>query len=164
MKKDRLICFRTGEDFYESLSRVAKKERRSLSSTIETMLTNYLKNKKASESVEKEKRQYPRQGFWAAVLIKHCDSGTTKIDAGLITDISLGGVCIAIPRDANCIISHDAYSRTFDIIFTLPNQNKLIYLTCEPCRVFQDEDGIHVGAFFVDADFKHYKALQTYLI
>ena len=68
MKKDRLICFRTGKDLYENLSRVAKKERRSLSSTIETILTNDLKNKKESKSVEKEKRQYPRQGIVAAVL------------------------------------------------------------------------------------------------
>jgi len=68
MKKDRLICFRTGKDFHERLDRVAKEERRSLSSTIETILTNDLKNKKESKSVEKEKRQYPRQGIVAAVF------------------------------------------------------------------------------------------------
>ena len=85
MKKDRLICFRTGKDFHESLSRVAKKERRSLSSTIETILTNDLKNKKESKSVEKEKRQYPRQNsIVAAVLVKQHNSGETKIDAGSI--------------------------------------------------------------------------------
>ena len=84
MKKDRLICFRTGKDFHERLDRVAKEERRSLSSTIETILTNDLKNKKESKSVEKEKRRYPRQGIVAAVLIKQHNSGETKIDAGSI--------------------------------------------------------------------------------
>jgi hypothetical protein len=37
-------------------------------------------------------------------------------------------------------------------------------LSCESNRVIDAEDSINVGAFFVDADFKSYKALQTYLI
>jgi hypothetical protein len=100
----------------------------------------------------------------APVLIKQHDSGETKLDTGSITDISLGGVRITIPRDAKCVIKDDPHSSKFEIIFTLPNENKLVYLTCEPRRVFNDEESMHVGASFVDANFKSYKTLQTYLM
>jgi hypothetical protein len=37
-------------------------------------------------------------------------------------------------------------------------------LSCESNRAVDAEDSIHIGAFFVDADFKCHKALQTYLM
>jgi hypothetical protein len=46
-EKRQLICFRVSKDLHESLAQVAKEDRRSLSSTIEMALTNYLKEKKA---------------------------------------------------------------------------------------------------------------------
>ncbi len=47
MKKDSLICFRASKDLHESLAQVAKEDRRSLSSTIEMALNNYLKERRA---------------------------------------------------------------------------------------------------------------------
>lgn len=164
MKKDSIICFRVGKDLHESLAQMAQKEKRSLSSIIEIVLSHYVKEHKSFKSITKERRQYPRKGIVAPVLIKQHDSGETKLDTGSLTDISLGGVRITIPRDAKCVITDDAQTRKFEIIFTLPNENKLVYLTCEPRRVFNDEESMYVGASFVDANFQSYKTLQTYLI
>jgi len=164
MKKDSIICFRVSKDLHEALAHIAQKEKRSLSSIIEIVLSHYAKEHKSFKSLSKERRQYPRKGIVAPVLIKQHDSGETKIDTGSITDISLGGVCITVPRDTKCVISKDLNSCKFEIIFTLPNENKLVYLTCEPRRVINDEESMHVGASFVDANFQNYKTLQTYLI
>jgi hypothetical protein len=49
-------------------------------------------------------------------------------------------------------------------VFNLPNENKPIKLFCESQRVVDASDSIYIGASFVDADFKSYKALQTYLM
>jgi hypothetical protein len=100
----------------------------------------------------------------APVLIKQHASGETKLDTGSITDISLGGVRITMPKDTKCLISDDTQTYKFEIIFALPNENKLVYLTCEPRRVLNDEESICVGASFVDANFQSYKTLQTYLM
>lgn len=164
MRKDSIICFRVSKDLHESLANIAQKEKRSLSSIIEIVLSNYVTERKSFKSLTKERRQYPRKGILAPVLIKQHDAGETKLDTGSITDISLGGVRITIPKDAKCVISNDAQTCKFEIIFTLPNENKLVYLTCEPRRVFDDEESMHVGASFIDANFQSYKTLQTYLM
>ena len=162
MKKDSLICFRTSKDLHESLAQVAKEDRRSLSSTIENALNNYLKERKIFPGVEKERRQYPRKALPASAVINQPESGQMGI--GAIADISLGGVRILIPKDFKQQILIDSQNSRFEIVFNLPGENKPIRLSCESNRIVDAEDSIHVGAAFVDADFKNYKALQTYLM
>jgi hypothetical protein len=162
MKKDSLICFRASKDLHESLDRVAKEDRRSLSSMIEMALINYLKARKAFKGVEKEKRRYPRKTLSVPAVINQREQGQMGI--GAITEISLGGVKVLIPKDFNHQIPIDSQGSRFEIVFNLPTENKPISLSCESTRVVDAEDSIHVGAFFVDADFKSYKVLQTYLM
>ena len=162
MKKDSLINFRASKDLRESLAQVAKDDHRSLSSTIEMALTDYLKERKAFRGVEKEKRQYPRKALSVPAVINQQEP--EQMGIGAITEISLGGVKVLIPKDFNYQIPIDSQGSRFEIVFNLPAENKPIRLSCESIRVVDVEDSIHVGAFFVDADFKSYKALQTYLM
>jgi hypothetical protein len=162
MTKDGHISFRASKDLHESLARVAKEDRRSLSSTIEMALTNYLKERKAFRGVEKEKRQYPRKTLTLPAVINQQEPGQTEI--GAITEISLGGVKVLIPKDFKHQILIDSQGSKFEIVFILPTENKPIRLSCESKRVVDAEDSIHVGAIFVDADFNSYKTLQTYLM
>ncbi|PKN38515.1 MAG: hypothetical protein CVU62_06680 [Deltaproteobacteria bacterium HGW-Deltaproteobacteria-2] len=161
MKKESLICFRASKALHKALARVAKEDRRSLSSTIENVLNSYLKERKAFPSVEKEKRHYPRKDLFVSAVINQPE--LEKMGIVTITNISLGGVRILIPKDFKQHIRIDEQNSRFEVVFNLPVENKPIKLTCESNRVFDEEDGIHVGAAFVDADFKSYKTLQTYL-
>jgi hypothetical protein len=164
MKKDRLICFRVSRDVRETLAKIAQKEKRSLSSIIDIALNSYIKERKLFTGIKNERRQYPRKGILAPALIKQSDSGETKLETGSITDISLSGLRILIPKEAKCGISTDPQAAKFEIIFTLPTENRPIYVTCESCRIVDSDENIHVGASFVDANFHSYKALQTYLM
>jgi len=162
MIKDSLICFRTSKALHEALSQVAREDRRSLSSTIEMALTTYLKEKKALLNVGSEKRQYPRKALSVPAVIDQ--QGLGQMTIGTIMDISLGGVKVLIPKDFKHQILIDSQGSKFEIVFNLPAENKPIRLSYESKRVVDREDSIHVGAFFVDADLKSYKALQTYLM
>ncbi len=164
MRKDSLICFRLSKNLRESLAKVAQEERRSLSSTIEIILTNYVKEKKVFKGIKKEKRQFPRKTISVPAFINQHNSGETKLHAGTITDISLNGARISIPRDVPCEMSVDQDKTKFEIIFTLPDEKRPIHLMCEPRRIVDSKEFIQVGASFVDADFHSYKALQTYLM
>ena len=164
MKKNSIICFRASKDLHEALATIAHNEKRSVSSIIEIVLTRYVSESKLFKGVKKERRQYQRKDILAPALIKQLGSGETKLDTGSIRDISLGGIQITIPRDAKCEISADPQTSKFEIIFTLPDANRPIYLTCESRRVIDSEESIHVGASFIDANFHSYKALQTYLM
>ena len=122
MKKDSLICFRASKDLHESLAQVAKKDRRSLSSTIEMVLTNYLKERKAFRGVEKEKRQYPRKTLSVPAVINQPAHGQMGI--GAITEISLGGAKVLIPKDFKHQILIDSQGSRFEIVFNLPSRKQ----------------------------------------
>jgi len=162
LKKDSHISFRVSKDLYESLAQLARKDQRSLSSTIEMALTNYLKGRKAFQGVEKERRQYPRKALSVPTVINQQESGQSGI--GAITDISLGGVRLLIPKDFKHQILLDSRGSRFEIVLNLPAENKPIKLSCESTRVVDAEDSVHIGACFVDADFRSCRALQTYLM
>ena len=162
MKKDSLICFRASKDLHESLARVAQEDQRSLSSTIEIALVSYLKERKAFLGVEKEKRQYPRKVLSIPAMINKQDPG--QIEAGAITEISLCGLRVLIPKDFKHEIAIDSHGSRFEIVFTLPAEAMPIKLTCESKRVVESPDSINIGASFVDANFQSYQALQTYLM
>jgi hypothetical protein len=162
MKKDSLICFRASKDLHESLGRVAKEEQRSLSSMIEMALSNYLKEKKSFPDDKKEKRQHPRKSISVPTIINQMDNG--QIGMGSISEISLSGASILIPKDFQSNIQINTEGSKFEIVFNLPSENKPIKLSCESKRVSDSDDCIHVGATFVDAGFQNYKTLQTYLM
>lgn len=163
MEKDSLICFRVSRNLQESLVKIAPEERRSLSSLIELVLYNYLKMRKTFMVTNKERRTHPRKAILAPALIKQYCPGETKLDTAAIMDISLGGMRIAMPKDTKCEITGDPQASKFEIVFALPHENRPIYIMCEPCRVVDSKEIIHVGASFANAALDSYKELQTYL-
>ena len=162
MNKDSLICFRCSKDLHKSLARVAKENQRSVSSMIEMALNNFLKERKSLLANNSEKRRYPRKSISVPTIINQVDNG--QIGMGSISEISLCGASILIPKDLQNTIQINAQRSRFEIIFNLPAESKPIKLCCESKRVSDSDDCIHVGAAIVDAGFQHYKTLQTYLM
>jgi hypothetical protein len=164
MTKKSVICFRASEDLRESLQNVALDEKRSLSSIIEFVLNDYLQNRKISAAIKDERRQYKRKNISAATLIKQHESGEAKYHTGSIVDISFGGVRIKMPSSVQYDIITSPNTSKLEIIFTLPNENLPIFITCEPRNSSKTDDCIQVGASFINTDLVSYKALQSYLM
>jgi hypothetical protein len=160
MKKDSLIGFRASKELQESLFKVAKADRRSLSSMIEMILTNYLKDQKAAFG--NDMRKHPRKPLAVPTVIKIQE--LEEIGIGSIIDISLSGVRISIPKDFEQNITMNTKGSKFELIFNFPTEKTPIKMTCESTRVVDDEKNILVGASFVDAAFNSYKSLHTYLM
>lgn len=160
MKKDSIICFRVSKELHKSLAQIARADRRSLSSMIEMILSNYLTDKKTFTGLEM--RRYPRKPVDIPTVIRWQEF--EQSGKGSIADISLGGVRILIPKDFAQNVTIDSKGSKFNIIFDLPQEHDPVKITCESTRVVDDADNIVVGASFVDAEFKSYKLLQTYLM
>ncbi len=160
MKKDSLISFRVSKELHESLAQVAQADRRSLSSMIEMILSNYLADKKIFPGMEM--RRYPRKPVAFPTVISRRDFAQSS--KGSIADISLGGARILIPKDFAQNAAINSKGSKFNIIFDLPTESKPVDITCESTRVVEDGDNIIVGASFVDAEFNSYQSLQTYLM
>jgi len=164
MKEDSLICFRVSRDLQESLVTISLEERRSLTSIIETVLVAYLQMRKMIKETNIERRSHRRKTILAPALIKQYSPGGTKLDTAVITDISLGGMQITIPKDTKHEISVAPQKSRFEVVFTLPNDNKPLYMTCEPRRFVDSRESIRVGASFTDDVSQSYETLQTYLM
>ena len=163
MKKENSICFRASKDLHDSLLQVSREDRRSLSSTIANILSDYLNKRKVpTKETKQEKRQYPREVLSVPVVINQL--GKEQVGLAAITEISLGGLKILFPKELENRLMIDGQGSKFEVVFNLPSNNKPIRLSCESRNVVDSNDCFQIGASFIDADFQNYKALQSYLI
>jgi len=116
------------------------------------------------KGIDKEKRLYRRMPTDIPAFINNNSSGRAIGPIGLITDISLSGLRISIPRGMNCKVLTSFRKTEFEIIFTLPGEKEPIHVNCKSRRVVDSQDNVHVGASIIHADFHSYKALANYLM
>ena len=160
MKKDVTICFRTSEDLRVSLEKIADGERRSLSSIIETVLFNYLKDRGGLKSLKNERRNYPRKEVSLPAFVYKRDSTEASLQTGIILDLSLGGLRISVPQEYDVNQENE-----FDTIFTIPNEKTPIKMKCTIKRIFDGLENMkELAASFVDGDFPGYQKLHKYLM
>jgi hypothetical protein len=155
------VCFRTSEELRSALEKAAHQDRRSLSSAIELILTDYLE-KNHEFSGKAERRRYVRKQVLIPAHVKSIDSEKKEHEA-VILDISLSGLRVSLPKNSMPEIYEGAKTSAFETLFMLPQEEKSIRMVCRPERVVPVNGSIHVGASFVDSDFMHYRQLQQYL-
>jgi hypothetical protein len=167
MSKNVSICFRTSEYLRNALENVSKEERRTLSSTIETIIYQYLQSGKEVQNINEEKRRYPRKQVSLPALVGKPGLNDHSLQAGVVLDLSLNGIQISIPNDYKYDIQEDAENgdtSKISIIFTLPESKKPLTMQCTPRHVFHSKDETSIGANFIDTDFASCQTLQDYLI
>ena len=156
------ICFRTSEELRGTLEEAARKDRRSLSSAIELILTDYLE-KNHEFPHQKDRRRFLRKQVSIPAHVKRIGSGKLEQEA-VILDISLSGLRVSLPKESMPEIYEGAGKSTFEALFVLPLEEKSIRIVCRPQRVVPVNGIVHVGASFVDSDFTNYRQLQQYLV
>ena len=91
--RDTGICFRTSEDLRKALEKISVMDRRTLSSVVENILYDYIKQREP-KAVAEEKRRYPRIKISAPALVSGLNGA---VHAGVVNDISLGGINLSVP-------------------------------------------------------------------
>jgi hypothetical protein len=164
MKKEITICFRTNEGLRSALESVAQDDRRSLSSAIELILTDYLKkNRDLSDREQEERRNYPRKPVTIPAYVKTCEADKGQ-HGGVIRDLSLGGMCISVPKECVSQIYERGEESRFEASIMLADENDPVRVVCKTERVVPSNGNVYIGASFVDADFGNYQHLQRYLM
>ncbi len=165
MGKDVTICFRTTEVLRRALEKISNEERRSISSTIENVLYQFLEKGKELGSLQGEKRRFPRKEIAAPALIREASVEQSMPPLpGVVLDISLGGLRISVPHTYQIEFKEEGRNERISIIFTLPAVKKSLVMQCVPQHVVRADGETTVGASFADTDFVSYQALQSYLI
>lgn len=162
MSKDTMISFRTTEEFSKSLKKYAKKNKVTLSGFIDAVLQDFLQSQAGQDILLQDRRRFPRQHKAIPAIISGRNGGNKYFHASKITNLSLGGINLVVPKNGNSELA-DKELGSFDVVFALPQENRPITIQCQGKRVFQTSDSYQVGASFDDTDLDSYQALQSYL-
>ncbi|MFA6809553.1 MAG: PilZ domain-containing protein [Desulfoplanes sp.] len=162
MGKDVMISFRTNGKLRDALKRRAKDEKRSLSSLIEVIL--YQKMAEFPVVKASDRRGYPRKRDVMPVIIRAGNGNGKIIEGGTITNISFGGVRINMPKELGHHLVEEEGDKNFDILFTLPDEAKPVSLKCVLKNVAEEEDGLVVGASFLQPDSPSCQSVQRHLM
>jgi hypothetical protein len=155
------ICFRTSEELQQVLREIGDEERRSVSSIIEHTLFQYLEERGRMPRRREEKRRHERREVVAPALVKSL--GSDRIQAGVVLDVSLGGIRISVAGTFECMQEDEEPAR-ISITFTLPEAKKALTVLCVPKHILPYGDRTTIGACFTDADFATFQGLQDYLV
>jgi hypothetical protein len=153
--KDALICVRVTKELRSALHRIAERDKRSLSSTIENILYTHI-GRRNPQDFMKEKRRYLRKTISAPALVSGPDG---VVRAGMVCDISLGGICVRTPGDFPCGAGENF---RISVVFTLPKSDAPLAVQCIPRHVRPGRQ-VHVGASFIDDGWPGYEALRLSL-
>lgn len=160
INKDVTICFRTSAKLQAGLKAAAEREQVNVSALINTLLTDYLVSKSGNN-----KRRHGRKDSSIPVIINGETAAGKILLTGVIQDVSLGGVRIAIPKDEQASLAINADAKHFEIVFRLPDgSTRPVSMTCKPSRVSKVGDTLHIGAAFQDGDLQSYFEIQNFLM
>ncbi|MBA4417178.1 MAG: hypothetical protein C0392_04615 [Syntrophus sp. (in: bacteria)] len=160
MAKTITICFRTSERLRNALEKVATEERRTLSSTIENILYIHIEEREEFKPAQEENRRYPRKSVSVPALL----SIDNETSAGIVLNVSLGGLQISIPSGYQFEVKEDTENSKIAIVFALPEIKKPLSVQCMPKHIVRSNGDTIIGASFEDTDFTNYQTLQDYLI
>jgi hypothetical protein len=163
MKRDARIYCRTTEKLRDELEKYAVEEKRSVSSVIEFILADYLRNRPELRDGE-EKRHFRRKNVSIPALVKATSREETGLESAMVLDLSLGGLNIALTKESTGDLGENGKATRFEAAFVLPNIRKPVRVLCKKERVSPLNDGCCIGASFVGTDFGYYHHLQEYLL
>ncbi|PKN42518.1 MAG: hypothetical protein CVU60_05885 [Deltaproteobacteria bacterium HGW-Deltaproteobacteria-18] len=163
MSKDTMISFRTTEEFSKSLKKFAKKNKVTLSGFIDAVLQDFLQSQAGQDILLEDRRRFPRQHKAIPAIISGQNGAQKYFHASKITNLSLGGINLVVPKNGDGCNLADQELDSFDVVFALPQEERPITIQCQGKRVFQTSDCYQVGASFDDTDLDSYQALQSYL-
>ncbi len=156
MARDVGICFRTTDEVKQALEAIAVIERRTLSSFIENVLRDHIKERVQLRDPGQERRRYFRKAVLLPALVCKRGSNASAGMAGTVVDLSLVGLKIYIPH--NCDIAQD---EEFDTIFTIPNEKAPVTIRCVAKRIVECGEGAReLGADFINAHLADYQKLM----
>lgn len=160
---EMMTSFISDVEIRRAVEKIAREDNRSVSSVIESIVRNHLKENKTLKYADEKRRRFERKSTGFSCFIGGADTQARDLITATVLDISHGGVRVSIPKGED-IDLNSIFGETFIVIFTLPNCNWPIRLECKSQRVFDHEDDVHIGAVIVNPDCSVCLALQQCMV
>lgn len=154
MKKDAVYCMRMNRRVRETLSRIAKKNHRSVASLLYKIVADYLTKEGYLEGLEfdTERRRFPRKKITLPVKTFMKAGSEEKVFPGAALDISMGGALVTYPKGSEMTFTYIGEHPLFELCFEQPQANGDLRFSCEARHMRNTESEIQIGAAFNDPD------------
>jgi hypothetical protein len=164
MMKDKEICFTTSAEVKDQIEELARLKGQDTDALLEYIVVCYLDKYKGRFN-GKEKRSFPRCDTSIPVVVQiQFDNNETHYRTGEIMDISMGGVRISLPKHDMINYELIMNASSLEILFKLPEISQTITFKCEPRRMSDNQEALHLGASFLDADIYSQQALHKFVV
>lgn len=149
----------------DALKKAAGLECRTVASLLDKITTDYLKREGFLVRHEPgaERRQFLRENIpltSRAILIK--DEKGDSIPS-VVKDISLGGVKLIFPKDAEIKITPSSMLSHFELCIEFPKDDQQLTFACDTRHIHRTDNEIQIGASFKNMNTDQFQRLSGYL-
>jgi len=163
MPKITMISVRTTDEFSDVMKQMADRDKTTVSGFINTVLGKYLESQTGQELLRKDRRKFPRLHKSIPAYLELPDTPGNACFAGKITNLSMGGISLIIPRHGYGGNVERRKLSAFGVVFSLPQSSRPITIQCRSQRIQQHRLHFQVGACYDDVELASYQALQSFL-
>jgi hypothetical protein len=164
MIKDSNACLQTGSEIFRCLEKLAVQGKQSIASVVESIISRHLKDNSTLEGLYNSRRRSERMKVYLPAYVGDPRWQRGEFISANVVDLSFGGIGFAIPKGSRLEIQGNEENSEFRIIFTLPNTLWPINIRVLPRSFSECDEGVRVGASFVNPDFYACATLQKYLM
>jgi hypothetical protein len=150
----------------EALKRAAQKDRRSVASLLDKIITDFLELEGFSirESHDVERRKYPRRKITLPGTTRLHNGGQPRAFPSVILDVSMTGALVTYPKGSEINFASVGDLPQFELCFDLPRTGEQVCLNCKARRMADMGNEIQVGATFNETKESELQKLQAYLV
>lgn len=165
MKKDTIYSLRLNSKIRDALKRAAEVRCRTVASLLDKIITDYLREEGFLSSYElvQERREFLRETIplSSRTILKTGD--IVESVPSVVRDISLGGVKVIFPKDAEIKITPSSMLSFFELCIEFPKDNQELTFACNTRHIHKTDSEIHVGASFENMSNGEIQSLRGYL-
>jgi len=166
MKKDVVYSMRMTSIVREALKKAAIKERRTLASLLDKIITDYLQKEGflTEAQVSEDRRRFPRQKIPLPAKTFFAVGDEVESFPSVIHDLSMGGIMVVFPKDSEIRFSSIGILPDFEVSFELPRADEQIHFGCDARHMRDTDSEIQVGASFSNVNEDDLQTLKNYIM
>jgi PilZ domain len=166
VEKDAVYSMRMNSKIREALRRAAKKERRTVASLLDKVITDFLQKEGffLGPELGGERRRFPRKKITLPATTILGTGSKAETYPGVILDISRGGLLVTYAKGSEIKFTSKGELPHFRVCFQAPQSRKELCFDCVARHMRDTGDEIQVGANFSDPNEKSVQRLAPYLM
>jgi hypothetical protein len=163
VEKDAVYSMRMNSKIREALGRAAKKERRTVASLLDKVITDFLQKEGffLSSEMSGERRRFHRKKLTLPAMTILKNGSKSQAHPGVILNISIGGVLVTHAKGGDMQFGELPH---FRVCFSVPQNRKELCFDCVARHMRDTGEEIQVGANFIEPSEEKLQKLAPYLM